>query len=224
MKLGGQKPIQREIPALTVADALERARRQGRQARHGDPGPDTELEDGDKIVFTDVRVVTRHVEARASAQHHRARGLLAVPGRPEVVRAGRTGVRDVTYRLVYRNGDLAVRKVRPPAGPATAEAVRPRTRSAPRRRRRRPRPNFASGSTRLGPDRRSASPAATGPRTPATATTAGSSSTWAPGVRTAAPAARTRPAARPRSRSPRRSGRLRWLRRLAGLRRSGLTR
>ena len=41
-------------------------------------------------------------------------------GETTVVRAGRTGLRDVTYRIVYRNGELRSRKVAPAGRAAPA--------------------------------------------------------------------------------------------------------
>ena len=61
-------------------------------------------------------------------------------GETTVVRAGGTALRDVTYRLTYRNGKLVARKVRAPAGRSQAgrrdrqgrhQASRPRPPTSP---------------------------------------------------------------------------------------------
>src|SRR4029453_17304786 len=70
------------------------------------------LTDGDRIVFTDIRVVEKRVAREAldfSTVRQNDSSLLE--GKTTVARSGAEGVRDVTYRLVFRNGELAVRKV-----------------------------------------------------------------------------------------------------------------
>ncbi len=75
-------------------------------------GKKTQLEDGDKVVFTDIRIVTKRVknEAIDFSTIERADDSL-LEGKTSVVRAGEEGARDVTYRITYRNGELVARKV-----------------------------------------------------------------------------------------------------------------
>ena len=107
-------------------------------------------------------------------------------GKTETVRSGKAGVRDVTYRQTFRNGELVTTKVlrqevlREPVDAIVAVGTKERARS------RSPRATTPPAAP-SGTSSRSASPAATGPSTPATATTAGCSSTSARGSRTAAP-------------------------------------
>ena len=133
-------------------------------------------------------------------------------GETSVVRDGTNGLRDVTYRIVFRNGEVEDKKVlrqdvrRQPVDQIVHVGTKG---SSPTSR----------AATASGTGSRSARPAATGPSTPATATTAASSSASAPGRRTAAPACRHRQPRDPdrdRDQGPRRGRRLR---RLAGLRR-----
>ncbi len=112
VKLAGRKPVVREVPARTAADALEVL---GVELDRHDlvkPGRDTEVQDGDRIVFTDVRITSKRV--RREAVGH---GVVEqeddemLEGETEVLREGRDGLRDVTYRLVFRNGEVFTKKV-----------------------------------------------------------------------------------------------------------------
>ena len=186
------------LTALTVEDALEELGVKVDKHDIVSPASTHELEDGDKLVFTDIRIVTKHVNGEALDFGTVEREDSSMyEGETAVVRAGDDGVRDVTYRIVYRNGELVATKV-------VSQNV---LRDAGRRDRQRrhqgagPRPT-SPPATPSGTSSRSASPAATGPSTPATATTAACSSPSAPGRRTAAPGCPHQRAARPRSRSP----------------------
>ena len=197
--MAGKKPVKRTITALTATDALKEMGVKVEKRDIVKPGPKATLEDGDKVVFTDMKVVTKRVKREAvDFETVEREDSSMFEGETETVRSGVDGVRDVTYRLTYRNGKLFKTKVLKQdvlRSPVDA-IVRVGTKEAAA--------NFASGNS-VWDRSRSARPAATGPRTPATATTAACSSTWAPGRATAARATRTSRAARPRSRSPRRS-------------------
>jgi len=112
VKIGDKLPVKRQITALTVEDALKEMGVKVGKTDEMTPAPKHQLEDGDKIVFTDVRVVTRHVKGESIPfQTINRDDSSLLQGHSKVVRAGSEGSRNVTYRLVYRNGDLAVRKV-----------------------------------------------------------------------------------------------------------------
>ena len=196
VKIGAKKPVKREITALDVRDAL--AELHVKVGKHDEVSPrlGKTLDDGDRIVFTDVRVVTRRDRDQAIDFGTVTRSDSSLlEGKSRTVRAGRAGVRDVTYRLTFRNGRLDTHQGRPLRRRARAgqRGGRQRHQAAPAaaragaRARRELRPPAAPSGT--GSPR--ASPAATGPRTPATATTAACSSASAPGRRTAAPAVPT---------------------------------
>jgi uncharacterized protein YabE (DUF348 family) len=149
IKVGDKKPVHREIAAATVEDALKDMGVKVGKTDQTKPAPKHELSDGDRIVFTDVRIVKKQVNGESipfQTVHKDDSSLLE--GHSKVVRAGHDGSRNVTYQLVYRNGALAVRKVlhqdvlRAP----TAEVVHDGTKSAPA-----PTPapssNYASGGT-----------------------------------------------------------------------------
>jgi uncharacterized protein YabE (DUF348 family) len=112
LKLGGKQLTKRKMTALTVADVLKSAGFEVDRHDKVRPSLTTEIADGDTVVVTDIRVATRKV----------AREVLDAPvvqredpsmfeGEQEVVRAGRDGVRNVTYQLRFVNGELAARKV-----------------------------------------------------------------------------------------------------------------
>ncbi len=107
VKLAGRKPVVREVAALTAADALEEL---GVELDRHDlvrPGRDAEVDDGDRIFYTDVRVATkrfpREVVDFDTVEQDDDEML---EGETEVLREGEDGMRDVTYRLVFRNGKV----------------------------------------------------------------------------------------------------------------------
>ena len=146
IKVGGKKVVKRELTALTSRDALKELGVKVDQRDQVKPGPKHVLEDGDTIVFTDIRVVTKRVKAESIdfSTVERADGSM-FEGETEVVRSGEAGVRDVTYRLTYRNGELVATKVlRQKVLESPIDAiVRVGTKEEPVA----PTSNFASGST-----------------------------------------------------------------------------
>jgi len=112
LTIGDHKPVHRTLTALTVEDALEDLGVEVGKHDEIKPAVDHVLEDGDKLVFTDVKVVRKHVADEAIDFGTVERDDDSMPeGETSVVRDGRTGLRDVTYRIVYRNGEIAVRQV-----------------------------------------------------------------------------------------------------------------
>ncbi|GAA4116840.1 hypothetical protein GCM10022215_16850 [Nocardioides fonticola] len=110
--IGGRKPERRTLTASTVADALDDLGVTVGRHDVAKPGLDTPIHDGDRIVFTDVRIVKRFVAGEEVPFGTIRREDASAPvGQDTVVRAGRDGLRNVTYRLVYRNGQLTVRTV-----------------------------------------------------------------------------------------------------------------
>jgi uncharacterized protein YabE (DUF348 family) len=110
--LGGAKPVHKTVPAFTVAQALKAMH--VHLGRHDvvRPGLHHRVGDGDRLVLTRIRIVDRHVPAESMTAPVITRddpSLLR--GRTSVVRAGSTGLRNVTYRMTYRNGRLVARRV-----------------------------------------------------------------------------------------------------------------
>ncbi|MFC7725386.1 transglycosylase family protein [Nocardioides sp. GCM10028917] len=112
LKLGAKQLKKRKMTAMTVADVLESAGFDVDEHDKVRPSLTTEIADGDKVVVTDIRVATKKVQREViDAPVVQREDATLLEGKQEVVRAGRDGVRAVTYRLRFVNGDLAARKV-----------------------------------------------------------------------------------------------------------------
>ena len=112
VKVADKKVVTRKIPALTARDALKEMGVKVDQHDKITPGADKELDDGDKVVFTDIDVKTKRVEDEAidfSTIEREDSSMLE--GKTDTVRSGKAGVRDVTYQQTFRNGELVTSKV-----------------------------------------------------------------------------------------------------------------
>jgi uncharacterized protein YabE (DUF348 family) len=112
IKLGAQDLKKKKVAALTVADVLDSMGIDLGKHDKVSPSLDTEIADGDKVVLKEIRIATKRV----------AREVVTAPvveredpemyeGEEQVVREGSDGVRNVTYRLRFVNGELVARKV-----------------------------------------------------------------------------------------------------------------
>jgi len=112
VKIGNHKLVKRTVTALTVEDALDELGVKLGKHDETKPAPEHLVHDGDRLVFTNVKVVTKKVDGEVIdfGTVEQEDGSM-VQGETDVVRSGKTGLRDVTYRIVYRNGEVAVRKV-----------------------------------------------------------------------------------------------------------------
>jgi resuscitation-promoting factor RpfB len=112
LEVGDRKPVTRTLTALTVEDALEQAGVEVGKNDRTAPGRKHVLEDGDTVAFTDVRIEKKHVDGEAIPFGTTQReDDSAYEGDDTVVREGRDGIRDVTYRIVWKNGQVAERTV-----------------------------------------------------------------------------------------------------------------
>jgi uncharacterized protein YabE (DUF348 family) len=112
VKIGAHKAVKRQIAALTVEQALTKLGVDVGKRDQAKPGLGHELKDGDKVVFTNIRVVKRHIKGEAIGHGTIEQNDSSMPeGQTSVVRSGADGLRNVTYRLTFRNGELTVRKV-----------------------------------------------------------------------------------------------------------------
>ena len=112
VKVAGQKVRRTELTALTVEDVLDELGVRFGKRDKVRPALGTQVSDGDKVVVTDIRVVTERVRNEAvDFETVEREDPSMFEGEEETVRAGRDGVRDVTYRLTYRNGELVATKV-----------------------------------------------------------------------------------------------------------------
>ena len=110
LALAGRKPVTRQVAALTVEEALEELDVRIDQNDVVKPGREAEVSDGDRIVFTDMEVKRKTVEGEEfSVPTIEREDDSATEGTETVVRESQPGVRNATYRLVFRNGDLVER-------------------------------------------------------------------------------------------------------------------
>jgi uncharacterized protein YabE (DUF348 family) len=110
--IAGKKAVTRTIPALTVEDALSELGVEPDANDDTKPAIEHQVDDGDRVVFTDVRSTKKRVQAEAiDFETIEREDDSMIEGETSVVREGREGARDVTYRLVFHNGELAKRKV-----------------------------------------------------------------------------------------------------------------
>ncbi len=112
MKLAGKKPVEKQVTALTAKDAVKELGVKVDKHDKFSPKPGVQLEDGDTVVFTDIDVAEKRFKSETLDFEtiEREDGSM-LEGETEVVREGRAGARDVTYRVTTRNGEVVARKV-----------------------------------------------------------------------------------------------------------------
>ncbi|KRF37854.1 transglycosylase [Nocardioides sp. Soil805] len=144
VKVGDAKLKRKKLTALTVEDVLATMDVKVSKRDKVTPALDKEISDGDKVVVTDIRVVTRNEKGQSIDFDTITReDDSMMEGEEQTVRAGRPGLRDVTYELRFRNDELVARKVlSSDVKRAPVDAiVKVGTKEAPSE------PNFASGGT-----------------------------------------------------------------------------
>ncbi len=112
VKVGKQRVERTSISALTVADVFDELGVRVSELDVVKPRLGAPIADGDTIVLTDVRLVTERV--RNEIVDHTVierQDDSMLEGRDRVVRAGRDGVRDVTYERTVRNGRVVATEV-----------------------------------------------------------------------------------------------------------------
>jgi uncharacterized protein YabE (DUF348 family) len=111
MAIAGHKVVTKNIPALTVGDALARVGVHVDKRDVVKPAVGSKLHDGEKIVFTNVTSkIVKVKDERYTAAAIRHDDSSALRGTETVVRQGKPGTRNATYRVVKRNGKV-VRRV-----------------------------------------------------------------------------------------------------------------
>jgi len=112
LQIAGKKPVKKELTALTTKDALKEMHVKVGKHDIVKPRLGKELEDGDQVVFTDIRVVTKRVKAETLDYDTIEReDSSMLEGKTDVIRAGDEGSRNVTYKRTFRNGKLVATKV-----------------------------------------------------------------------------------------------------------------
>jgi resuscitation-promoting factor RpfB len=112
LKIAGAKPQKRNISAITVRGVLGKLHVGHDKNDKVTPSLDSFVKDGDKVVFTKVTKKKVHVghEKLGFATVTRADDSMT-KGETSTVREGRSGVRDVTYRVVTHNGKVFTKRV-----------------------------------------------------------------------------------------------------------------
>ena len=131
-RAGRQEAGHARVTALTVEDALEEMRRRGRQARRDQARPRRRRSTTATRSSSPTSASRRSgSSARPSTSAPSSRRTTRCPrARPRSSARAATGMRDVTYRSVYRNGELDEPQGAPP-GRARASRSPRSSRSAP---------------------------------------------------------------------------------------------
>lgn len=143
LKLGGKDLRKRKVTALTVADVLASTGFEVDEHDKVSPPLGTEIADGTKVVVKDIRLATKKVAREVvDAPVIEREDASMYEGEEEVVQSGKDGVRKVTYRLRFVNGELVARKVveAAPLVKAVPTIVKVGTKEQPTS-------NFAGGNT-----------------------------------------------------------------------------
>ena len=109
--IAGKKPVTKRVAALTVAQALKMRDVKVDKYDEVRPRLGKTLDNGDRVTVTKVNVVKRKVNDETIRYSTSTTSDASMyEGEERVVRAGRNGSRDVTYRVRYENGHLVGRK------------------------------------------------------------------------------------------------------------------
>jgi uncharacterized protein YabE (DUF348 family) len=112
IKLGAKDIKKRKVTALTVADVLKSMGFEVDRHDKVSPSLETEITDGEKVVVKDIRLATKKVKREVvDAPVIEREDASMYEGEEEVVQSGKDGVRNVTYRLRFVNGELVAREV-----------------------------------------------------------------------------------------------------------------
>jgi uncharacterized protein YabE (DUF348 family) len=110
--VGNAKPREVEVAATTVKQALNMGKVNVDRWDQVSPRPDASLQARDTIRVTKVNVIERTVKNETLPFSTDTRSTDELfEGEERVVRAGRSGSRDATYRLRYVNGELQGRSL-----------------------------------------------------------------------------------------------------------------
>jgi uncharacterized protein YabE (DUF348 family) len=111
VKVGNGKTVQKEVAGLTVRHVLRKLDVDFDKNDIIKPSLTSQVDEGDKITVTKVRVVTKKVHGESIDFDTVEREDSSMfDGDTTTVRSGVSGARDVTYKLVYRNGKLFTTK------------------------------------------------------------------------------------------------------------------
>jgi len=112
LKIAGAKKQKRSVSAMTVRGVLGKLHVGYDRNDKVTPSLDSFVKDGDKVVFTKVTKRKVHVGHEKLGFDTVTRADASMTkGETSTVREGRSGFRDVTYRVVTHNGDVVTKRV-----------------------------------------------------------------------------------------------------------------
>ena len=112
LKVANDKVERHNIPAATVGELLKKVHAGVDRNDVVRPSRSSDLTDRTKIVVTKIGVKTKHVPREAMpAQVQEQKDDSMMSGETKTVRQGSDGIRDVTYKVRFRNGEVVQRKV-----------------------------------------------------------------------------------------------------------------
>ena len=112
LKVANDKVERHNVPVATVGELLQQVHAGVDRNDVVRPSRSAELTDRTKIVVTKIGVKTKHVPREAiPAGVVEQKDDSMMSGETKTVREGTDGVRDVTYKLRFRNGEVVKRKV-----------------------------------------------------------------------------------------------------------------
>ena len=112
LEIAGAKQQKRNISAITVREVLGKLHVGFDKNDKVTPSLDSIVKDGDKVVFTKVTKKEVHVGHEKLGFDTVTRADASMTkGETSTVREGRSGFRDVTYRVVTHNGDVVTKRV-----------------------------------------------------------------------------------------------------------------
>lgn len=112
IKFGARKAIKDRIAGVTVVDVLEKLELNVDDDDIVKPALDKQLSNGDTITVTKVKVVNEDVKGEEIPfKTIQRKDGSKYDDESDTVTEGRTGARDVSYRVVFHNGEVVKRKV-----------------------------------------------------------------------------------------------------------------
>ncbi len=112
VKVGAAKAERQNVAVVDVRELLDRLGVEVDEDDRVRPTLGATIEDGDTIVVTRIKTVTKRVKREVLEHDTVERSDDGMDeGTTSVVREGADGLRDVTYRITFRNGELVARKV-----------------------------------------------------------------------------------------------------------------
>jgi uncharacterized protein YabE (DUF348 family) len=112
VKVGAAKAEKKTVAALDVRDLLDRLGVHVDMDDRVSPALGAIIDDDTKVVVTRIKTVTKRVKRETVDFRTVERADdSSYEGESTVVRSGETGLRDVTYKITFRNGKIVVREV-----------------------------------------------------------------------------------------------------------------